>query len=192
MTMNNLSITFAEDNGSGRRCGGCTLCCKVLPQAELEKPANTRCQHQRTGKGCAIYERRPFSCRFWNCAWLGRAEGTEKLSRPDRAGYVIDIVPDYVHLRNDATGETVSIPVVQVWLDPTRPDAHRDPALRDWLAMRARKDGYAALIRRSSSDGFAIFPPGVSSDGQWHEMGSDIVGAQHSLADIVAVIGGAA
>jgi len=30
-----------------RTCGGCTLCCKLLPVRELKKPANTRCQHQR-------------------------------------------------------------------------------------------------------------------------------------------------
>jgi hypothetical protein len=39
-----------------RRCGDCQLCCKLLPTREVNKPANTRCQHQRAHKGCAIYE----------------------------------------------------------------------------------------------------------------------------------------
>jgi len=39
-----------------RQCGGCTLCCKLLPVPPLEKLAGQRCQHQRHGKGCAVYE----------------------------------------------------------------------------------------------------------------------------------------
>ena len=38
-----------------RHCGGCTLCCKLIPVEELNKPAGARCKHVRTGKGCSIY-----------------------------------------------------------------------------------------------------------------------------------------
>jgi Putative zinc- or iron-chelating domain len=64
--------------------------------ADFDKPAGERCPHQRHGKGCAIYARRPFGCRMWNCKWLGDPEGTADLSRPDRAGYVIDVMPDFI------------------------------------------------------------------------------------------------
>src|SRR5437879_280323 len=122
----NLSITFQDETKPGaRRCGGCTLCCRLLPMKarphadtmevvramiergigapkdftgmipDFDKPAGERCSHQRTGKGCAIYTKRPFGCRFWNCAWLANAD-TADLRRPDRSHYVVDIAPDYV------------------------------------------------------------------------------------------------
>ena len=40
---------------SKQTCGGCTFCCKLLPVDSLGKHANTRCQHQHVGKGCAVY-----------------------------------------------------------------------------------------------------------------------------------------
>lgn len=111
-----------------RECGGCTLCCKLLPMQaganerlrdggqtiataialglltardaantvpDFDKPAGKRCPHQRHHKGCAIYARRPFGCRFWNCRWLAE-DDTAELLRPDRAHYVIDVSPDFV------------------------------------------------------------------------------------------------
>ena len=53
-----------------RNCGDCQLCCKLVPTKEINKPANTRCKHQKVGKGCGIYAQRPFSCMVWNCRWL--------------------------------------------------------------------------------------------------------------------------
>jgi hypothetical protein len=151
-----------------RHCGGCTLCCRLIPVEELGKPAGTRCEHQRTGKGCAIYERRPVSCREWSCLWLIGTEGGGELqlSRPDRSHYVLDESPDLVRIRNDETGEVEQeLTVMQIWCDPLFPDAWRDPAL---LAMLDRS-GVVGLVRYGSDKGFAIFPPSRSSDGQWHE-----------------------
>ena len=81
-----------------RTCGTCTLCCRVLPIKDLDKPANVRCQHQTAFKGCAIYRRRPMSCRLWSCRWLVDPT-TSDLRRPDRAHYVIDMVPGFRHGR---------------------------------------------------------------------------------------------
>lgn len=72
------TVLYDADRKTARRCGGCTLCCKILPVRELAKPANTRCQHQRTGKGCAVYARLAQvspACVFWSCRWPMRANG---------------------------------------------------------------------------------------------------------------------
>jgi hypothetical protein len=54
-----------------RQCGACTLCCKVLGNAELNKPLGDWCTHCLPGQGCAIYADRPHECRKFTCAWLG-------------------------------------------------------------------------------------------------------------------------
>ena len=145
-----------------RQCGGCTLCCKLLPMnsgqdaqatrtaAEmikhrmlslqeaasmlktLDKPAGERCPHQRHGKGCLIYSQRPLGCRVWNCRWLA-SDDTTDLPRPDRAHYVIDVMPGFVTLIDDDTGERHNVEVVQIWVDPKHPDAHRGQALRRYI-----------------------------------------------------------
>lgn len=162
-----------------RECGGCTACCKITPVAELAKPANTRCKHQRFGKGCSIYARRPMSCRAWSCAWL-TGEDAADLRRPDRSHYVIDMMMDFVTLKYDDATPDRKVPVIQIWLDPLYPDAHRDPALRAYI----ERLGTMALIRRGSEDGFILCPPSRSADGQWHERGSAMRAEQHSAAEI--------
>ena len=167
-----------------RKCGECSACCKILPTAEIDKPANTRCQHQRFGKGCAIYDKRPISCRLWSCAWLV-GEDTENLSRPDRSHYVIDILPDFVTLRYPDVPDR-KVPVIQVWLDPKHPDAHTDPALRAYI----EKLGCMALIRTGSYEAFVICPPKLAHDGQWHEERTNIESkGEHTMREIMEVIG---
>lgn len=149
----------------GRSCGSCTACCfqlpSPLPTAPGHKEANTRCEWQ-CSKGCRHYERRPRACQFWSCAWLIH-ENTAELRRPDRSGYIVDPNPDHVL----ANGEPLS--VVQVWIDPARPDAHRAPELRAYLLRLAEEHGMAALIRFNSRDGFTLFAPPLTRDGEWHE-----------------------
>lgn len=54
-----------------RSCGACSLCCKLLPIAALEKPHDRWCLHCRPGRGgCAIYAARPETCRDFDCLWL--------------------------------------------------------------------------------------------------------------------------
>lgn len=171
-----------------RQCGSCTLCCRLLPTKEINKPANTRCEHQRHGKGCAIYTKRPFSCRVWSCRWLLN-DDTADLSRPDRSHYVIDVIPDYVTaVQEDGTRQDV--PVLQIWVDPKYPDAHRDPALRAYIARRGENERLAALIRYNSSDAFLLCPPALSSDGQWHQQGGNMEQREHSLAETLSKFGG--
>src|SRR5262245_3077298 len=162
-----MTVINFEKQIPARECGGCTLCCKLVPASDIDKPANTRCKHQRHA-GCAIYARRPMSCRFWSCRWL-TGDDTAALRRPDRSRYVIDMMPDYVTLVNDDTGERMPIEVVQVWCDPKARDAWRDPALMDYIERRGR-EGKAAIVRFNNREAVTVFPPGVSTDGQWHEI----------------------
>lgn len=148
-----------------RQCGGCTLCCKLVPVKEIDKRGGVRCQQQRTGKGCAIYQRAgfPISCQLWSCRWLSDPS-TAALSRPDRSHYVIDVMADTI-IMTPAGGEPIEMSVLQVWLDPRFPDAHLDPALRSYID----EAGTAALMRWDERRGFVLFPPSVTGSGQWHE-----------------------
>jgi hypothetical protein len=148
---------------------------------DFDKPAGARCPHQRHHKGCAIYERRPLGCRLWVCRWLAE-DDTADLSRPDRSHYVVDAAPDYV------TSDGAVIPVIQVWCDPDYPDAHEDPALRAFLERRAH-EGYAALIRLSPMNCFALFAPPFTGDGTWKIKRGDIVEREHTAADKVRALG---
>ena len=53
-----------------RSCGSCTMCCKVLPIKELEKPGGVWCQHAQPGRGCAIHGEHPATCQAFLCQWL--------------------------------------------------------------------------------------------------------------------------
>jgi hypothetical protein len=167
---------------SNRRCGTCTLCCKLLPVQELHKDAGVRCQHQRH-TGCAIYRTKPSACSLWSCVWLmGKAPD---LARPDRSHYVIDPMPDYITIRNDESGESEKVVIVQIWIDPRFPDAHRDDVLRGYLSRLAMP----ALIRYNSTAAMVLFPPECTADDEWHEVTTNMVAVkQHDFADIHAVM----
>lgn len=176
---------------TARQCGDCQLCCKLLPVRSVAKLAGQRCSHQQHHKGCNVYAKlwnvAP-ECKLWNCRWLTNDDAGE-LRRPDRSHYVIDVMPEYVTVNDDGVEKTV--PVVQIWVDPAYPDAHRDPALRAWL-LRRGAEGWAGLVRYSAEDGFVIFPPNMMDDGQWHERGSNCAREVHTAADIVGKFGWAA
>jgi hypothetical protein len=171
-----------------RECGSCQLCCRLVPvQNDLvdRKPANTRCKYQKFGVGCAVYHtaKMPFECGVWNCRWLVN-DDTGNLSRPDRSHYVIDIMPDFV------TANGQAIEVIQVWLDPRHPDAHRDPALRAYLERRALENKIG-MIRTSASEAFFLIPPIMMPDGKWYEHRNSVsLGHQHSLGEVAAALGG--
>lgn len=154
----------------GRRCGGCTACCITLPVPPMGKGANERCP-KLCSRGCSIYSTRPTACRLFMCRWL-MDESTAGLRRPDKAGYVIDPSLD----RIVANGTPVDC--VQIWVDPKRPDAHRDPALRAWLAGVADRYGLIALVRWNSRDAMALVAPALTSDGEWLEAESNMRAAE--------------
>ncbi|HLH12849.1 MAG TPA: hypothetical protein VKV77_13360 [Methylovirgula sp.] len=82
----------AEETGSERACGACSLCCKLLPIAELDKPHDRWCVHCRPGNGCTIYDSRPTPCRNFACNWLAdRAAGEHWY--PLKSRMVVQITP---------------------------------------------------------------------------------------------------
>ena len=66
-------------------------------------------------------------------------------------------------MRDDATGKFEHIQVVQIWVDPKFPDAHRDPALRP--TSSAARGGLIGLVRWDNEKAIAIFPPALSATG---------------------------
>jgi len=169
-----------------RTCGACQLCCKLLPVRELSKGAGERCRHQRFGKGCLVYHKPgfPMSCAMWSCRWLVN-DDTAELSRPDRSHYVVDMVPDRIKITPPDGGDPVVLLVVQVWVDPAFPDAHRDPALRRYLERRAEQDDMAALVRYSSTRGMTLFAPifDAQKRGEWAERESNVGPGFKSLVE---------
>lgn len=171
-----------------RACGSCTLCCSLVPVPEIKKPANQRCQHQTRSRGCKVYRREgfPLSCRVWSCRWLTDPAAGDLL-RPDRSGYVIDMASEFVEVGDNATQRRWKLPVVQIWCDPKRPDAHRDPRLREYLTHLA-KGGTAALVRYSAQDGFVLLAPRFTGSG-WQEMRSECGSVAHTAAEIADAVG---
>jgi hypothetical protein len=165
-TQDGFSVTFSEIS-TGRVCGSCSLCCRLLPLPSLNKAANTRCQHQRFAAGCKIYQQRPHACRTWSCRWLSDPD-TAGLHRPDRSRYVIDLTPDVV-TAVDAEGVRTEVAVVQVWCDPAKPAAWRDPALVRYIEMKAERDRMATVIRYDSTHSLFVCPPAMSWDRGWNE-----------------------
>jgi hypothetical protein len=123
-----------------RQCGDCTLCCRLLPVGSLKKKANEACRHLHS-KGCRIYDMRPTDCQLWSCRWL-TGESTENMPRPDRCGYVIDMMPDAVMV-NDR-GEKTLAEVVVVWASSET--CWQNERFYEWVD-RCATDGKAVLIR---------------------------------------------
>lgn len=158
----------------GRSCGTCQFCCEHVPvEHPLNKPAGVKCQHQ-CSKGCRIYDTRPDPCRYWCCTWLYQPE-TADMRRPDQTGYAVDPMPEVML----ADGEPLY--VIQVWVDAARPEAHRDPALRAYLALMAQRHGMPALVRWSHPDGqvgrdaMFLAAPCLSQDQGWVETLSPMI-----------------
>jgi hypothetical protein len=99
---------------TGRRCGSCTLCCRLLgvdAPPTLSKPPNTKCPHCSPGRGCNIYEQRPAQCRVFFCLWLVNASLDDSF-HPAKCHFVIYPVD------NGSDGAAVMVEV-----DPHRPDS---------------------------------------------------------------------
>jgi len=154
----------------GRSCGSCKLCCTLTPvdAVELQKPANVKCKHLGA-KGCRIYDHRPEPCAFWSCRWLIDPD-TASMRRPDLVGYLVDPQRATVRIR----GQLVE--AIQVYVDPDRPDAHRDPELRAYLDRLGKQFTIPTIVRWSNEDnGMLLVPPSLRADGEWHEQTSELV-----------------
>lgn len=85
---------------SPKQCGDCSLCCKLLGIAEIEKPHGDWCPHFVRGTGCGIYADRPDSCRTFMCQWLTSPFlGPEW--KPSVCKMVLDVRPDMLVVHVD-------------------------------------------------------------------------------------------
>ena len=111
---------------TGRACGTCTLCCKLLGIPELDKARNEWCRHCDIGRGCRIYGERPSACREFYCAYLTSPMLGERWF-PARSKMVVAAEDD---------GERIVIHV-----DPARPNAWREQPyygdIKKWAALAA-------------------------------------------------------
>lgn len=180
------TISFVDDDGTGRVCGGCTACCKLLPipGPPLHKPAGQRCRHQRSGKGCAIYGQHPFACKVFACRWLSDAE-TAGLPRPDRSHYVIDPETDYIEMRETEGGPPIRVGVIQIWVDPAFRDAYKAPSLRAYMLKMAVDYRMASIVRFNSREAIVVFPPPMCADRQWHEEAGGRIVARNATDALV-------
>lgn len=89
------------------------------------------------------------------------------MRRPDKTGYVIDPMLDGI-LANESP-----IDVIQIWVDPSRRDAHRDPALREYVAKIAEIYRIPAIVRWSSEEGMLLVAPILNADNEWVEYNGD-------------------
>lgn len=142
---------------TGRSCGSCQLCCKLVPVKECGKAANEKCLHQKVGKGCVVYNTpmMPAPCRIWSCAWLVGAH-TEKLSRPDRAHFVIDPCFDILCIE-DSVEPILNgrYRFLQIWVDPKYRDSWRTPELYEYVRLYESK-GKASMIRYANDEAFLL------------------------------------
>jgi hypothetical protein len=149
-------MTTLFDASVTRRCGGCTLCCTMLPIAEIEKPRDVRCKHVRFGKGCSIYANRPFSCRHWQCSWLLEPELLPGKLRPDHSRVIFDPSPDYIDTVHNETGARQQWTVFQCWSD---------------------RKGLPTLVR-IGANALLVVAPSLSEDRKWHETPSQLAVAR--------------
>jgi hypothetical protein len=113
---------------TGRSCGDCSLCCKLLPINTLGKPANKWCQHCLPGNkgGCAIYNNRPPVCRGFACQWLANPELGDEW-RPTRAKMVAHFVE-----------ESSKPPFLRFAVDPGAPNKWRTEPYYTQIKIIAR------------------------------------------------------
>jgi hypothetical protein len=94
----------------GRNCDGCTMCCKLLSVAELDKPPVSWCTLCDVKVGCNAYAGRPTECRDFYCGYLLDPTLDERW-KPSHCKLVVT--------REEQLGETL------IHNDPARPDAWR-------------------------------------------------------------------
>ena len=130
---------------SGRGCGACTLCCKLLGIEEVDSPQGQWCRHCDIGRGCKIYDQRPTPCRDFHCGYLIWPMTGEHWF-PARSKMVIV---------SELEGKRVAI-----YVDPARPDAWRERPchddIRQWARSAAQQDHQVVVFigRRA----IVIFP----------------------------------
>lgn len=128
----------------GRRCGTCTLCCKLLTIPEFGNPSGEWCPHCVKGKGCGIYPDWPEACRTFFCGYLMWPALGEHW-RPSHSKLVVAYKPD---------GREIVIHV-----DPGFPNAWRaEPFYTEIRNMAANTDGTYSVFVQTGRKIIVVFP----------------------------------
>ena len=132
-------------NPTGRACGSCSLCCKLVGIEALNKPPGKWCPHCKPGTGCTIYGSHPDECRDFSCLYLETAELPE-IWKPTKSRIVLYLVDDGVRL------------VAHV--DAGSPNAWREKPYYDVLKTwaKSRLDRRRQLVVRVDKRIIAILP----------------------------------
>jgi len=165
-----------------RECGPCSMCCRLLPVAQLDKPADQWCVHARPGRGgCAIYADRPPACRSFSCLWLTSPETLpDEELRPDRCHAVFD--PRHDKIEVGPPGQRRMVSVLLVWVDGRYPDAHRAPLLRRVMEAAAEQARTPTIVRIGKR-GLLILAPCLSRAGRWEEIDTNFDAALGAWED---------
>ena len=146
--MNEPAVGYVD----GRSCEGCTMCCKLLSIAALDKPRLQWCTHCDIGVGCKIYEERPTECRIFACGYLTQARIGEHW-RPANSKMVISLLP--------------SVNRMVVYVDPDRSDTWRKEPyysdIKNWARAAAKNQGQ--LLVSQGRDMIAVMPDGETNLG---------------------------
>jgi len=76
-------------------CGNCTYCCKFLEIKETSSKTGEYCKYCIPEVGCKIYNKRPESCKIFECCWKQMKVSAEEL-RPDRCNMLFEKWSDKV------------------------------------------------------------------------------------------------
>jgi len=116
-------MTQGLDVVPGRNCNGCTMCCKMLSVAELDKPPLSWCTLCDAKTGCTAYAQRPAECRDFYCGYLLDAALDERW-KPANAKLIVTF--------EDHANE------ILIHVDPDRPDAWRREPFYSQICRWAR------------------------------------------------------
>lgn len=129
---------------TGRQCGTCTLCCKLLTIPEFGNPSGEWCPHCVQGRGCELYPNWPDACRTFFCGYLmWPALGEHWL--PSRSKLVVAYKPDGME--------------IVIHVDPGVPNAWRsEPYYTEICNMAANTEGTYTVFVQIGRRIIAIFP----------------------------------
>jgi hypothetical protein len=123
-------MDMEHDLVHGRSCDGCTLCCKLLEIAELDKPRGCWCPYCDQKRGCEIYDERPEPCSGFYCGYR-RIPHLDDRWKPSRSKLLINYEP--------------ALNRIAIHVDPTRPDAWlSEPfysTIKQWAKTAATEHG---------------------------------------------------
>lgn len=142
---------------TGRHCGSCSLCCRLLDVPEVGKQPAQQCSHCRPGKGCSIYSERPPICRNYACLWLIDPSFGDAWF-PAECGIVADL-----HRQQDS-GNTV----LRFHVDPRRPNRWREEPYYSTIkhlslcglrnSLGGPGEPYLTVISIASKHGLLVLP----------------------------------